>query len=132
MKKIVLLSPPFSGHLNVLKDLIRKYRHEFDFYLIITGWTNIKPDLTGVDVPVNLIAKSELRETDPAIWTLPRVAELLEICVAAIKDIKPDLIIYDFFSIEGNIVGKMLGIPYWCSIPAFIGPFLHQKYLVSK
>jgi hypothetical protein len=42
------------------------------------------------------------------------------------------LIFYDFFSLEGAYAGKILNIPYWCSIPALMGPFTNQKYLSNK
>ncbi len=131
-KKIVLFSPPFSGHLNVLRSLIRNYQDEFDFHLVITGWKNISPDLNGITVPVTLLAHSDLHETDPALWTLPRAVELLDDCLAIARKEAPDLIIYDAFSLEGNFVGKTLGIPYWCSISSLIGPFTHKDYLKIK
>lgn len=131
-KKILLFSPPFSGHLNVLKNIIWKYQEDFDFHLVITGWKNIQPDLNDITIPVTILARTNLSETDPAIWTLPRVVELMEDCLKVAREYKPDLIIYDFFSLEGNLVGKNLKIPYWASIPALIGPFTHQDYLNTK
>lgn len=131
-KKILLFSPPFSGHLNVLKDLIWKYQEEFDFHLVITGWKNIQPNLEEISIPVTILADSDLNETDPAIWTLPRMVELMDDCLRIAKEEKPDLIIYDYFSLEGNLVGKLLEIPHWSSIPALIGPFAHQDYLNAK
>jgi len=83
-------------------------------------------------VPVTTLAKSDLHETDPATWTLPRLVELYEDCLKLAKTFQPDLIIYDFFSLEGYFVGKSLNIPYWCSIPALIGPFTHRDYLNTK
>jgi len=130
-KKILLFSPPFNGHLNVLKNLTRKYRNNFDFHLVVTGWKNIRPDLKGITVPVTTFAYSDLNETDPAIWTLPRAIELLDACLELARKEKPDLIIYDYFSLEGNFIGKIIGTPYWSSIPALMGPF-NQNYLSEK
>ncbi|HEY4484456.1 MAG TPA: glycosyltransferase [Candidatus Paceibacterota bacterium] len=130
-KKILLFSPPFNGHLNVLKNLIWKYRNYFDFHLVITGWKNIQPNLKGVTVPVTILAHSDLNETDPAIWTFPRIIELFDDCLDLIKKERPDLIIYDFFSLEGNLAGKILGVPYWSSIPALVGPS-NTDYLKTK
>lgn len=131
-RKILLFSPPFNGHLNVLKNLIWKYQGEFDFHLVITGWKNITPDLKEITIPVTVLSHADLNETDPALWTLPRVAELLEDCINVAKKEKPDLILYDYFSLEGNFVGKILGIPYWSSIPALMGPFIHREYLQQR
>jgi len=131
-KKILLFSPPFSGHLYILKNLANRYKDLFDFKLIVTGWGNIEPDLKNLEVPCEILTYSDLHETDPALWTLPRTAELLEDCLNKARDFKPDLIIYDFFSLEGHLVGKILNIPFFCSIPALIGPFVHQEYLKKK
>ncbi len=131
-KKILLFSPPFSGHLNALKIVMQKYGADIDFHLVITGWTNIAPDLRGVKARVTTLAHSDLHETDPAIWTLPRAAALLGDCLRIAKAENPDIIIYDFFAVEGNFVGKILGIPYWCSIPALMGRWNNQQYLKEK
>lgn len=132
-KRIVIFSPPFSGHLNILKEFIKDHKKEFEFRLIITGWKNIKPDLTDVDPEtVKMIEKSQLSETDPSLWTFPRTSELLGECLDAVREFQPDLIIYDFFSLEGNLAGRLLDIPYWCSIPAMIGPFDNQGYRDKK
>lgn len=131
-KKILIFSPPFSGHLNVLKDLIRLCEGIYQIKLVITGWQGIQADLNGVEVPVEELGITPLRETDPALWTFPRVVELAGKCLAIARDFKPDLIIYDFFSLEGVLVGKILNITYWCSIPALIGPFTHQDYCREK
>jgi len=122
-KKILVFSPPFSGHLNILKEMIRDNQKDFDFRLIINGWKNIKPNLTGFEeFKTEIIERHDLAETDPALWTFPRVADQLESCLTIAEEFKPDLIIYDFFSVEGYLAGKKLNIPYWCSIPAMIGP----------
>jgi hypothetical protein len=131
-KKILIYSTPFSGHLNVLKDLISEYGDQYQFHLVITGWNNIVPDIKDVNVSVSSLAKSELQETDPALWTLPRIAELFNDCLKIAEVFQPDIIIYDFFSLEGNLVGKKLSIPYWSSISALMGPFNTQEYLKEK
>ncbi len=132
-KKVLVFSPPFDGHLNIIKEFIKDNNKYFDFQIVITGWKNVVPDLTGIDRKiVKIIDKFDLHETDPALWTFPRVNDLLEKCVETAKAFKPDLIIYDFFSLEGNLVGRILNIPYWCSIPAMIGPFLNADYRDKK
>lgn len=131
-KKILIFTVPFSGHLNVLRDLVLRYGSGFNFKLVITGWKNIKADLNDGNIPVINLAKTKLSKTDPALWTFPRVSDLLDDCLKIAKDFKPDIIIYDFFSLEGNLVGKILNIPYWCSIPAMIGPFENKLYRDQK
>src|SRR3990167_10364735 len=123
--KILIYSPPFSGHLNVLRKMQEEHK-EHDYKLVITGWKNLPvKDATN-------LARSTLRETDPALWTFPRTYELLDDSVRMVKEYEPDLIIYDFFSLEGHFAGKMLEIPYWCSIPAMIGPNDKGDYLAEK
>jgi len=132
MTKILIFSVPFNGHLNILKALIQELETTCEFTLVITGWKNIQPDLNGISCKTIVLAKSTLQETDPALWTFPRIVELLDDCISITSTFKPDVIIYDFFSLEGHIVGKLLNIPYWCSIPAMIGPFETQAYLHRK
>lgn len=131
-RKIVVFSPPFSGHLNVLKRLIHDHKSDYNFVVIITGWKNIQPRIGGLSVPVKVLAKSHLRESDPGLWTFPRVSELLGDCLQICQKEKPDLLLYDFFSLEGYFVGKILGIPHWSSIPAMVGPFTNRQYLNKK
>jgi len=123
--KILIYSPPFKGHLNVLKQLIEKHE-EYEFKLIITTWNNLL-----VDGEINL-AKSELKETDPCLWTFSRVYELMNDSISIAKEYKPDLIIYDFFSLEGKFTADILKLPSWCSIPALLGPNDKQEYIAQK
>lgn len=132
MKRILLVSPPFSGHLNVLKSLASRYADVFEFSLVITGWKNIQPDLSGFDGKVDILAKRELHTADPAQWTFPRMIDLIPSLREVVDRVRPDLIIYDFFALEGYCVGKEKGIPVWCSIPAFLGPNDDQMYLKNK
>jgi len=132
MKRILLVSPPFSGHLNVLKNLAAVHAHSYDFSLAITGWKNIQPDLSGFNGNVDVLAKSDLQTADPAQWTFQRMNELMLELREVVDRVQPDLIIYDFFSLEGYCVGKEKGIPVWCSIPAFLGSNDDQVYLENK
>ena len=131
-KKIIVFSVPFSGHLNILKEFIHSYEREIQFKLVITGWNNITANVTHLCSETSTLAKTDLHETDPALWTLPRVCDLLEDSIEITKEFNPDLILYDFFSLEGLFVGQILNIPFWCSIPAMIGPFVNQQYLHKK
>lgn len=131
-KKILIFCSPFDGHTTILKEFINQYQASFELQLVITGWKNIEPSIEGVSIPVIKLGASKLEETDPAIWTFPRVNELIEECIKITKNFNPDLIIYDFFSLEGYFVGQLLGIPHWSSIPAMIGPYDKQEYLRDK
>lgn len=120
--KILCFSPPFNGHFAVLKKLQESYP-QFNYKTVYTSWTNLK--VTGED---NL-SKGELNESLPAMWTFPRVADLLDDAIKCAQEFKPDIIIYDYFSLEGYFVGKSLNIPTWCSIPLLMGPNNNQKQI---
>ena len=132
--KILLFSPPFAGHLNVLKAMVSACGNRFTFKVVITGWKNIPPDLGGVGCETIVLEAPDLHETDPVIWTFPRVETLLPRCLDVAREFNPDLILYDFFSLEGREAGVRLGVPYWCSIPAMVGPFTDadRDYLKRK
>ncbi|MCR4312090.1 MAG: glycosyltransferase [Candidatus Uhrbacteria bacterium] len=131
-KNVLVFCVPFSGHLNVLKSFINVHGGNATFKLVVTGWTNIPPESNDLPPDTVLLSDGELHETDPALWTLPRTSRLLPQSLDIAKAFKPDIIIYDQFAIEGALVGKMLGTPTWCSIPAMIGPFTEQTYLQGK
>jgi hypothetical protein len=131
-KKILVFCPPFNGHLNVLKTLIEHYKTSCQFKIIITGWSNIPLDISSLPTEGVIIGKTELHETDPCLWTFQRMIDLLPDVLEIVKEFKPDSIIYDFFSLEGYAVGKILNIPTICSIPAMVGPFKETSYLANK
>ncbi|HXV26734.1 MAG TPA: glycosyltransferase [Candidatus Paceibacterota bacterium] len=130
-RRILICSVPFSGHLNVLTRLIQENRNAAEFRLVITGWSNISPP-RGIPRTTVVLSRSELHETDPGAWTLPRAEELLGDVLRAARIFRPDLIIYDFFSPEGLFAARKLGIPAWCSIPALVGPFRSGDYVRSR
>jgi hypothetical protein len=134
MKRVLVFSAPFGGHLNVLKTFISQYRGRFNFKLLVTGWRNIPAAVADAGCATDVLGVSDLMETDPIVWTRGRVRELLPDCLKIAQEFKPDLIIYDFFSLEGREVGMQLGIPYWCSIPAMVGPFTDEgrRYLKDR
>jgi len=123
--KILVFSPPFLGHLNILKKMIENNK-DTEFKLVITGWTNIT-----IDGEFNL-NKSTLTETDPALWTFKRTYELLDDCLEVTRKYSPDLIIYDFFCLEAYFVSRILNIPAISSIPSMLGPNDKDDYLKSK
>lgn len=126
---IAIFSVPFSGHLNILVDFIYKYANNLDnITLVIVGWKNLRLDENVAKKLINVCDIKEfytdydLSETDPMVWTLPRVFNLIRQCYDCISSLKNVTdIIYDFFAIEGHDVGKSLSIPTICSIPAFYG-----------
>jgi UDP:flavonoid glycosyltransferase YjiC (YdhE family) len=131
-KRILIFSVPFSGHLMILKEFIARFRGKFEIRLVITGWANIYPDLEGLPPGTGILSAPELHETDPALWTLPRTCRLLERCIQAAVEFEPDLILYDFFALEGYFAAGLLGIGSCCSIPAMVGANPGGSYLNEK
>lgn len=132
--KILILSPPFSGHLNVINYLKADLQDRHNVLLIITGWKNIEPSNINKNDKTNiLLHKTDITTSDPMTFTLSRVCDLTIDCINICKKFNPDLVIYDFFSLEGFITAKLLSIPYICSIPAMIGPFnKNNKFFTTK
>jgi len=125
VRRFLLLTPPFSGHANVLTRNVVPLADAS--LLVVTGWENVPYEGS----PHVRFDAPPLHQTDPSLWTLPRVAALLPRCLMLARSYRPDVILYDFFSLEGYLVGKVLGIPAWCSVPAFVGAsnpyFLREK-----
>jgi non-canonical (house-cleaning) NTP pyrophosphatase len=131
-ESIQVVSPPFNGHANILGEFIRTYRDQYDIHLTITGWKNVPYKNSYPDIDYTVLAKSDLRDTDPALWTFERVNDLLPGMIQLLHQTEPKLVIYDFFSVEAKIAADILKIPSWCSDPAFIGPYDNQKYVSDK
>ena len=159
--KILIFSPPFNGHLNVLEFLkISLGNLGHNVKLVITGWSDIPVKLSTIaddnpdviqlanstsissvntnadadaDADVNGIGDNTVNSSCPMTFTLSRVCNLTDKCIEICSDFNPNLIIYDFFSLEGFICGKNLSIPAFCSIPAMIGPYnRNNKFFISK
>ena len=130
--KILIFSSPFSGHLNVLNYLKQDLEDRHEVLLIITGWKNIEPQNINNKSTI-LLQKNDIDSSDPMTFTLSRVYDLTNECINICKKFNPHLIIYDFFSLEGFITAKNLSIPYICSIPAMIGPYIKgNKFFTTK
>jgi len=100
--------------------------------LVVTGWRNVRPDLRGLDGYSIVLAKSDLKGDHPALSTLPRAAELLGDSLRVVDDVKPKLVISDYWSIEGSLAARMRRIPCMISIPSVIGPFNSPDVLRRK
>jgi UDP:flavonoid glycosyltransferase YjiC (YdhE family) len=127
-KRILVFTIPNDGHLNILNRMIREHRASCDFQIVFTDQRNSAPDLRslagGVEIPP---AVREFTNT-PASRVFERVSRLLPDCLRIARKYDPALVLYDFSALEGHFVGRLVGIPYWCSIPGMVGPFTHQAY----
>ncbi|HEX6967415.1 MAG TPA: glycosyltransferase [Micromonosporaceae bacterium] len=128
-EKILIFTIPNQGHLNILKRLIRTYRTEHLFRLVLVDRHHSAPDLGDLaDLTVTLNGAQRFLNT-PASRVFHRVYELLDECIAAARDFDPDLIIYDFCAVEGHFTARCTGVPCWSSIPGFMGPLTDRDYL---
>jgi|694.fasta_scaffold83832_2 hypothetical protein len=125
--RILLFTPPFSNHLNMLKYYKDTWINNNETLLVITGWSNIEPKINLNENNIKHLNVSELNNYDPLVFTLDRVYELTNKCIKIAKKFKPQLIIYDYMSIEGYITGRSLSVPYFCSIPSIIGPYIKDS-----
>jgi MGT family glycosyltransferase len=130
-KTVTFVSVPFSGHFNILKKFALDLSKSTDIaiYFIITGWNNITvsedqlTELKKNGIHVRVLNDEALETSAPMLFTFPRVVNLVDNVIDSIKASSSDLVIYDFFAMEGFFAGKRLSIPSICSIPAIIGPF---------
>lgn len=130
--RILILSPPFYGHLNVLqylKKLIERQHNKCLIKFLVLGWRNVQ--IEGYEN----ICTDDLTTSDPMVFTFPRVISLMDGLIDMVKSFDPTVIIYDFFCIEGYILSKLMGstkkILSICSIPAMIGRNTFD-YVVSE
>ena len=131
-KEITVFTIPNDGHLNILRRLIGRYQDSYEFQLVFVDQRNTPPDLRDLTVPVRWLTNARGFTNTPATRLFERVAAVLDECLDLVRARRPDLIIYDFCAVEGNLVGRAAGIPYWCSIPGLVGPFIHRDYLTDS
>ncbi|HEX5596698.1 MAG TPA: nucleotide disphospho-sugar-binding domain-containing protein [Micromonosporaceae bacterium] len=128
----MIFTIPNDGHLNILKRMIRRYQSAYDFRLVLVDQRNSPPDLRDLIQPVVELPASRGFRNTPAARVFHRVNALLDDCLAVARDFAPDLIVYDFCALEGHLVGRILGIPAWCSIPGLMGPLTHSDFLADS
>jgi hypothetical protein len=128
-KRILIFAIPNDGHLNIIKRLVREYRHAYQFQLVLVDRSRTAPDLADLDAPVVVPHAAGRFTNTSAGQVFARVYDLLDECLAAARAFHPDLLIYDFCAVEGHFVGQVLGVRAWCSIPGLIGPLLDHDYL---
>jgi UDP-glucoronosyl and UDP-glucosyl transferase len=127
-KRILIFTIPNEGHLNILNRLVREYRSTCDFQIVFTDQRTRPPDLGSLAGPVEIPPAVEDFVNTPASAVFARVSRLLPDCLRIARKFDPTLVLYDFCALEGQFVGRLTGIPYWCSIPGMMGPFTHQAY----
>lgn len=128
-RRVLIFTIPNEGHLNILKRLVREHRNEETFRIVLVDRQTTVPrlgDLAGltVDVP----GCGAFRNT-PADQVFARAYRLFDGCLAAGRDFRPDLVVYDFCAVEGNLVARRLGVPAWSSVPGLVGPMTDTGYL---
>jgi UDP-glucoronosyl and UDP-glucosyl transferase len=127
-KRVLIFTIPNDGHLNILKRLIRAQDAAGDFRIVFTDQRNRPPDLGPLADVAELPLAARSFTNTPASRVFERVSRLLPECLRIAREYAPSLILYDFSAVEGHFVGRLCGIPYWCSVPAMVGPFTDQPY----
>lgn len=127
-KRILIFTIPNDGHLNILNRLIREHRSTCDFQIVFTDQRNSPPDLGALAGRVEIPPAVRSFTNTPASRVFERVSRLLPDCLRILREYDPALVLYDFCALEGHFVGRLTGIPTWCSVPGMMGPFTHQAY----
>ncbi|WP_213453462.1 glycosyltransferase [Rhizomonospora bruguierae] len=131
-RRILVFTIPNEGHLNVLRRLVREYRAEYEFRFVLVDRNNTPPDLGDLGATVIAPEAAAAFTNTAAGRVFARVRDVLDECLAAARAFRPDLILYDFCAIEGYFVGRVLGIPSWCSVPGLMGPLVEHGYLARS
>lgn len=126
--RILLVTIPNSGHLNILCRAAEQYSDQHEFGLLLVDRKNTQAPIKGLRFPVYTISGSQQFRNTSESAVLFRASELLAECLWTAKEFGPDLIIYDFCAIEGRFVADLLQVPAWASIPGMIGPFENNEY----
>lgn len=130
--RILIFTIPNDGHLNILNRLIRDRRSSCDFRLVFTDQRNTPTPPDQPAAPAHLPTAVRGFVNTPASRVFERVAAVLPECLRITREYDPSAVVYDFSALEGHFVGRLSGIPYWCSIPGMVGPFAHQSYLADN
>jgi hypothetical protein len=104
---ILFIYPKGEGHSNCLKNL-SKYINTLHFKNITF---NTYHEFIEYDYNFS---------QDPIIFTTNNIIERIRKYYEIYKNNNINIIIYDFFAIDGYILSKLLKCNYLCSIPAFI------------
>ncbi|MDG4762692.1 glycosyltransferase [Solwaraspora sp. WMMD406] len=129
-RRVLVVSIPNEGHLNILKRLVRAHRAEHSFRIVLVDRQTTVPrlgDLAGLTVSVP--GCRDFVNT-PADRVFDRAYRLFDECLTAARGFDPDLVLYDFCAVEGHLVARYLGVPAWSSIPGLVGPLVDTDYLL--
>ncbi|MEV0397014.1 glycosyltransferase [Polymorphospora rubra] len=130
-KRIMVFTIPNDGHLNILKRMIRAYRAEHTFRLVLVDRQTAAPDLGDLAGLTDTLDGSRHFLNTPASDVLHRVRALLDESLAITRDFDPDLVVHDFCALEGHFAARLAGVPYWTSVPGLIGPMTDRRYLTE-
>jgi hypothetical protein len=131
-KRIMVVTIPNEGHLNILTKMIRGYRDRHTFAVTLVDRHHSAPNVADLPVPVRTLTGAGRFRNTPASQVFQRVRDLLGECVEAAAAFRPDLILYDFCALEGRLAADVLGVPSWCSIPGLLGPLVDRQYLAAS
>ena len=111
---ILLISPDTPGHRTTIEVLQKILNLHYPHYSTV----------------LHLLNYRTLSSTDPTRF----VFEHHKANLAKLQKYVPkvELIIYDFFAIEGYLLGQKYNIPHICSVPAVMGPRFFEPPLLCQ
>jgi hypothetical protein len=126
---LAIFTVPFQGHFDILhRAASQVWKDQWNIVFIICGWSNFdfpKCDDGSLDYHF-LQTHSPLDESCPTQFNFKRAIELrhpVEHFIESQLKSVIDFIVYDFFAVEGFLVGTKMRIPHICSIPAIPSQF---------
>ena len=105
-RMILLIAPDTAGHVNTMRVLKTLLDKAYPYYKTI----------------LHLLDYTDLKSSDPKVFIFQKYQANLQEIVQTYDMTKVNLIIYDFFAIEGYFLGKQFQVPYICNVPAVMGP----------
>lgn len=141
-RTIVIFTVPFQGHFDVLYRAAKVWQQVWNVEFVVCGWSNLGFPKCDHSIPYTYLqGKTPLTESCPTRFNLQRALDLrdevMRLCTEEFKN-KIDMIVYDFFALEGFLAARTLRIPHACSIPAVPGlfdrtsPFFKDRLEQSK
>lgn len=112
--RIAIISTSGPGHINHIHDNLPSLEYK-------TFVVRYKDDpVASADV---ILTYNRSKTSNVAkVFNSERAEKLVDVLHCSVYEYQPQLIVYDFFALEGRNVALRMGIPAVCYIPATLKP----------